>query len=481
MESKKINKKIKKKRNEMTIEDYEKQHNIKVKISLKYEDDNQQLEPNNIKSNYYIYQSNINNNKKYDEYKLKNNKKNINNISQKEIETDDYYHNSNNSLNIVFHTKESASTNNSSFDENKNNNNEKNVYKKTNDVNENKNIKKNNYNNNYVNNQKDYYLYNKNNVNNNFNYNYFVNNKLNENFFIKNNNYIFNMNLYKLNNMISNNFYVHLDKIKTNKIKLNDVEKEIKALEKKTPFDIFLNEQSNILIKYINQKNKILINNNHINLENKNENKEKDSPDHPYFYTNHSEETQIKNILYLIEGLFREENIKQDFTLLIMLNRDGYASLTQLEKHPQLSNCKISESHLKTVFSEHRENEITETVETFDNILIRNKNWVKIKKEIDNIDNIEKIKEKTLDNMNNFKENEMKKLLDKKRNFLNIQGDILYQYQVNNCNIQQKINELRFNYNNMYINTYNNNFNNIFNIYNNNNIYSNFYNSNKRF
>ena len=164
-----------------------------------------------------------------------------------------------------------------------------------------------------------------------------------------------------------------------------------------------------------------------------------------------------------------------------MLNRDGYASLTQLEKHPQLSNCKISESHLKTVFSEHRENEITETVETFDNILIRNKNWVKIKKEIDNIDNIEKIKEKTLDNMNNFKENEMKKLLDKKRNFLNIQGDILYQYQVNNCNIQQKINELRFNYNNMYINTYNNNFNNIFNIYNNNNIYSNFYNSNKRF
>ena len=481
MESKKINKKRKKKRNEMTIEDYEKQHNIKVKISLKYEDDNQQLEPNNIKSNYYIYQSNINNNKKYDEYKLKNNKKNINNISQKEIETDDYLHNSNNSLNIVFHTKESASTNNSSFDENKNNNNEKNVYKKTNDVNENKNIKKNNYNNNYVNNQKDYYLYNKNNVNNNFNYNYFVNNKLNENFFIKNNNYIFNMNLYKLNNMISNNFYVHLDKIKTNKIKLNHVEKEIKALEKKTPFDIFLNEQSNILIKYINQKNKILINNNHINLENKNENKEKDSPDHPYFYTNHSEETQIKNILYLIEGLFREENIKQDFTLLIMLNRDGYASLTQLEKHPQLSNCKISESHLKTVFSEHRENEITETVETFDNILIRNKNWVKIKKEIDNIDNIEKIKEKTLDNMNNFKENEMKKLLDKKRNFLNIQGDILYQYQVNNCNIQQKINELRFNYNNMYINTYNNNFNNIFNIYNNNNIYSNFYNSNKRF
>ena len=481
MESKKINKKRKKKRNEMTIEDYEKQHNIKVKISLKYEDDNQQLEPNNIKSNYYIYQSNINNNKKYDEYKLKNNKKNINNISQKEIETDDYLHNSNNSLNIVFHTKESASTNNSSFDENKNNNNEKNVYKMKNDVNENKNIKKNNYNNNYVNNQKDYYLYNKNNVNNNFNYNYFVNNKLNENFFIKNNNYIFNMNLYKLNNMISNNFYVHLDKIKTNKIKLNDVEKEIKALEKKTPFDIFLNEQSNILIKYINQKNKILINNNHINLENKNENKEKDSPDHPYFYTNHSEETQIKNILYLIEGLFREENIKQDFTLLIMLNRDGYASLTQLEKHPQLSNCKISESHLKTVFSEHRENEITETVETFDNILIRNKNWVKIKKEIDNIDNIEKIKEKTLDNMNNFKENEMKKLLDKKRNFLNIQGDILYQYQVNNCNIQQKINELRFNYNNMYINTYNNNFNNIFNIYNNNNIYSNFYNSNKRF
>ena len=233
---------------------------------------------------------------------------------------------------------------------------------------------------------------------------------------------------------------------------------------------MYLFDQSSQIINYI-KKNKILINSSINSIDNKQENKEKENPEHPYFYTNHNEEIQIKNVLYLIEGLFNKDNLVKDFNLLVMLNRDGYASLTQLEKHPQLKLCGVTESHLKTVFSEHRGNEITETVETFDNILLRNKEWVKIKKEINDK---KEIKKKALDSMKNLKEIEMKKLLDKKRNYLNIKGDILYQYQVKNYNIQQKINEIIFNFNNIY----NNNFNN--NIFN-NNVNNNFYNNNRKY
>ena len=109
-------------------------------------------------------------------------------------------------------------------------------------------------------------------------------------------------------------------------------------------------------------------------------------------------------------------------------------------------------------------------------ILIRNKKWVKIKKEINN--DIDKIKENCLNTIKDKKENEMKNLKEKQRNYLNIQGDILYQYQVNNNNIQQKINEIRINLNNFYnYNNYNLNFNNIYN----NNVYNNFYSNNPRY
>ena len=232
---------------------------------------------------------------------------------------------------------------------------------------------------------------------------------------------------------------------------------------------MYLFEQSCEIFNYI-KKNKLLIHNSINNIDNNKENKEKENPEHPYFYTNHNEEIQIKNVLYLIEGLFKKDNLVKDFNLLVILNRDGYACMNQLEKHPLIQLCRVTESHLKTVFSEHRGNEITETVETFDEILIRNKEWVKIKKVINNI---EEIKQKTLVSMKNLKEIEMKNLLERKRKYLNIQGDILYQYQVNNYNIQQKMNELRLNFNNIY----NNNFNN--NIYN--NVYTNFYNNNKRY
>ena len=132
--------------------------------------------------------------------------------------------------------------------------------------------------------------------------------------------------------------------------------------------------EANIQDKHIDFGEPIFIDNNNIFCENLT---------HPHFYTNHNEEIQVKNILYLIEGLFLEENLIDDFNLIKILDRDGYASLTDLEKHPQLINFKIKMKDLKIVFLEHRINEITETVETFDDILIRNKDWKNIGKQKD--------------------------------------------------------------------------------------------------
>ena len=457
-ENKKIIKKRKKKRNEMLLEDYEKEHNIKVNINLKYEDDIS--EENTKKSKYFFYQKT--------EPIIKNNNLNDNYLNKKE------YGISRN-INFGLQKQISTSTNNSSVDD-KNDKN-KNIKKIIpinikNEINENKcnnisNPIKNTkicygYKNNniYLNNTPNFYNYNNYFLNNNFN------NNLNINYIINNNNY--NIVLNNFNCMLNNNYFIYLDKLKKNKNNLNDIEKEIKILENKSLNDMILFYQSTDLINYISKKNKILINNNNIDSKS-NSNNETENPEHPYFYTNHNEEAQIKNILYLVEGLFYEDNLKNDYNLLIMLNRDGYASLKQLESHPQLNLCKIAEKYLKTVFSVHRVNEITETVETFDDILIRNKNWIKIKKEIKDI---ESIKQNSLDSMKKLKEFQMKKLLEKKRNYLNIQGDIIYQYQLSIYNIQQKINEFKFNFNNIY----NNNFNN--NIYNNNNfVYTNYYNN----
>ena len=457
-ENKKIIKKRKKKRNEMLLEDYEKEHNIKVNINLKYEDDIS--EENTKKSKYFFYQKT--------EPMIKNNNLNDNYLNKKE------YGISRN-INFGLQKQISTSTNNSSVDD-KNDKN-KNIKKiiPTNIKNEIIENKCNNisnpikntkicygYKNNniYLNNTPNFYNYNNYFLNNNFN------NNLNINYIINNNNY--NIVLNNFNCMLNNNYFIYLDKLKKNKNNLNDIEKEIKILENKSLNDMILFYQSTDLINYISKKNKILINNNNIDSKS-NSNNETENPEHPYFYTNHNEEAQIKNILYLVEGLFYEDNLKNDYNLLIMLNRDGYASLKQLESHPQLNLCKIAEKYLKTVFSVHRVNEITETVETFDDILIRNKNWIKIKKEIKDI---ESIKQNSLDSMKKLKEFQMKKLLEKKRNYLNIQGDIIYQYQLSIYNIQQKINEFKFNFNNIY----NNNFNN--NIYNNNNfVYTNYYNN----
>ena len=465
-----INKKKKKKKNEMSLEDYSKIHKIEAKVSFKYEGDIEELQEDYKKSNYMQYKSNIINNKKNESPKKINDVRK-NNYNKKEAEIEEYLNNSYKSLGL--HKLASASTNNSSLDEDKINNNLKNIknsYKEdkiskpvnpiiTNSYYRNTNNLNNRYNSNYLNYNYPNYV--------NTPYKSFNDNiNINVNFNLYNNYNFNNMNLYynKFNNLnyfLSANYKFYSDKLKIIRKNINEILNEIKDLENKSLIEMILSYQCTDLIKYINKKNKILINNNISNDNKLEEDNEKKSPEHPYFYTNHNEEIQIKNILYLIEGLFSEDNLKKDFNLLPMLNRDGYASLSQLEKHPQIEKCKVLEKHLKIVFSEHRVNEVTETVETFDDILIRNKNWRKIKKEIGDI---EKIKENSLNSMKNIKEFQMKNLLEKKRNYLNIQGDILFKYQINNNNIQKEFN---YNYNNVY------NINNLFN----NNIFTNYYNN----
>ena len=484
----------------MPIEDYARKNNLSLDVNLTYENDEEEPKKNK-KSNYLIYQENIIINRKNETPKKNKDISDKSDNNRKELEID---YNSSRSLNLEWHKQVSASTNNSSTDdENKNNNKEKKkniIIKNLNSVNNIINEKNSSNIINAMTNPKINLGYKKkinilNNPyihNNNFNNN--VNIKLN-NFYINNNNYNYNynnMNLINYNYQYNNNvksfnylltyyYYYYRDKLKNVQTNINDLEKQIKTLENKTLSEMILSYQKTDLVNFLKKKTKDLINDNNISLKNE---KEEKNPEHPYFYTNHNEEIQIKNVLYLIEGLFYEDNLKKDYYLLNMLNRDGYASLKQLEKHPQLSMCKIAEVHLKTVFSEHRDNEVTETVETFDDILIRNKNWIKIKKEANDIENIKRF---NINSMKNIKNYQMQKLLDKKQNLLNIKGEILNQYQLNYFNLQQKMNEfqIKFNnniYNNYNNNIYNNNYNNNFPnfIYNNNNVYNTFYN-NKHF
>ena len=485
----------------MPIEDYARKNNLSLDVNLTYENDEEEPQKKNKKSNYLIYQENIIINRKNETPKKNKDISDKSDNNRKELEID---YNSSRSLNLEWHKQVSASTNNSSTDdENKNNNKEKKkniIIKNLNSVNNIINEKNSSNIINAMTNPKINLGYKKkinilNNPyihNNNFNNN--VNIKLN-NFYINNNNYNYNynnMNLINYNYQYNNNvksfnylltyyYYYYRDKLKNVQTNINDLEKQIKTLENKTLSEMILSYQKTDLVNFLKKKTKDLINDNNISLKNE---KEEKNPEHPYFYTNHNEEIQIKNVLYLIEGLFYEDNLKKDYYLLNMLNRDGYASLKQLEKHPQLSMCKIAEVHLKTVFSEHRDNEVTETVETFDDILIRNKNWIKIKKEANDIENIKRF---NINSMKNIKNYQMQKLLDKKQNLLNIKGEILNQYQLNYFNLQQKMNEfqIKFNnniYNNYNNNIYNNNYNNNFPnfIYNNNNVYNTFYN-NKHF
>ena len=484
-ESKKINKKKKKKRNEISLEEYEEENHTRINLGFKFDEDAENIEEFPKKSNYLRYQSNIINDKKNESFQIKNNLINNNNSNRKDSEIESLYK-SNKKLNIE-KNQISASTINSSFDEdNKNNDNNekiKNIIK--NAINENKNYKISSA----INNAKILDSYKSN--NNNYNYNpYIINNNFNRidnfNYFINNNfnynNYLFNYNNYKNYNnckyIITYNYYLYSDKLKNNKKELTEVEKEIKLLENilenKTLPELFIENQFQEIINYIKKKNEYEINENNLNHSKIIKEDNKETPQHPYFYISHDEEIQIKNVLYLIEGLFHEDNLKKDYNLLKMLNRDGYASIKELEKHPQVNLCKVSEIHLNTVFSEHRGNEVTETVETFDDILIRNKNWIKIKKEIGNIEAVE---DNTLNNIRIQKDLEMKNLLEKKEKCIENQKKILEKYNKKNIKKKKKMNELSFNYNNIYNNIYNNNFNGFNNVYN-NNIFNNTMNTN---
>jgi len=467
--TKKKKKKNKKKKKLMLLQDYleNQKINLTKELNLPENYENHQNEENNKNSNYLFYKSNINS---YEE----NNTSNITNklINRKISDTEDNLFNSSQNLNLLINRQTSASTNNSSFDDdNKIINKEKDISRFTlNPINENylsqlKDDNNNNYNSykkenfNFFNNDKlDPKM--KSNINTNINTFYNVNNNVNNNFYYFNNNINsnFNYNYYNNNfnkNIISSNNFVlvckynfYYSQLKKTQNNIKEVDEEIQILRNKTLHEMFISSQSADLYSYIQGKNallmKKLITDNNKDSVNKEKKDDSENPEHPYFYTNHNEELQIKNVLYIIEGLFCEDNLKKDFNLMKMLNRDGYASLTQLEDHPQLVKCKISKTHLIRVFEEHRNNDVTETVETFDDILIRNKKWVKIKKEIKNI---EKLEQTALISMKNKKDQNLIKFFDKKRNLLNYLRNLINQLRfIINYNIQQKLYSLQFNH-----------------------------------
>lgn len=429
------------------------------------------------KSNYLIYQSNtVNINRNETPKKV------INKINTKKSEIEENLFNSNNGLKFNRHKNSAESTNNSSIDDDiKMSDSDKKILNKIKKaIKENKNYKISSA----INNAKIVESFKKSHFkDNNLNFNCGNNKFNNSNSFVNHNfNYIYNNNI-DLNNynnykyILTYNYYLYTDKLKNNQSDLKEVLNKIKALTDKTLSDLFLMEQSQKLFNYINN---IVNNDNNKNIQIIKD-KKLDVPQHLYFYTNHEEETQTNNVLYLIEGLFHEENLKKDYFLLNMLNRDGYAPLKKLVNHPQVHNCKISENQLRAVFSEHRENEITETVETFDDIIIRNKKWIKLKKEIGSV---LQVKECTLSLINDKKNEVLRTLLEKRKNLILEKNKILYKFQNNNMKIQQKINEFQFNHNNFYPYNINNTFNNIYNnnLYNNfiynKNLYNNIYNNN---
>ena len=491
---KKFNKRKRKKRKGIEIEDYARENNINLNISLDYENSPEKV----IKTDSH---TNSNESPKFDKYS--NNKLDI-------------------KLDLKFRNQNSASTINSSSDDdikerekekekgkeketekerkelnnkfeqaflktqilNHINNNKINGYPQNN-INNNIQYNPNNYNfnsyQNYLNiNQKlfsgvkQYYT----NINENHsnNHNYYLDNRFDKdqmNIYLRNlQNNMVKTYLNDINTKLKNcyicynriysfNLEACLKKLEENEKNLNIIKNQISLVQKKTINDMILSAQMCNLINYINKKRNIPnIDNNNIFCENLT---------HPHFYTNHNEEIQVKNILYLIEGLFLEENLIDDFNLIKILDRDGYASLTDLEKHPQLINFKIKMKDLKIVFLEHRINEITETVETFDDILIRNKDWKNIKKK--HVLNHKTVYQNSLNKMGQQRLNKIQSLMGKKSEYIQIKDRLCFQYHF----ITQKMKQLQANFNGMN-NIYNNNNNNFYinnNINNINNIYNN--------
>lgn len=130
---------------------------------------------------------------------------------------------------------------------------------------------------------------------------------------------------------------------------------------------------------------------NHIIAQNESKHKKENTnePERPFFYLNHTEEVETNRALVIIEYLFSFENLNEDYNLRKLLNEEGYVSVDDLvDKHPQMKKFELAKEKLNAILSEHRMNEITETVETFDGIIIRNKEWNEKQNELSPIDKV---------------------------------------------------------------------------------------------
>ena len=461
---KKFNKRKNRKKKEMFLEDYAKENNINLNLSINYGSSPE-------KTNKSDTQSNSQDSNKFDDYDINKNKlrtnlnlKKYNSASTNNSSTDDDIKekdkcenkfekvNMKNVINPLDNRVKEFQLNDKSYDYN----NEYYIYSTLNNAKINKRL---------FNGVKQYYT----NIGENNNNNNFINiDNSQAKIYIRNyqnaclNNYLntMNMKIYCYNDYIYKyNLNNCLQKIKEIEKTLDTLKSQITLLENQTLHDMILSSQMTNLINYIKKKTNISnIDNNNIKFCNQ--------PEHPYFYTNHNEEIRVKFILYLIEGLFFEEHLTHDYTLLNLLDRDGYASLTKLEKHPQLVYSKISIDSLKPVFLEHRQNEVTETVETFDDILIRNKDWKNIKRK----GKLEtrKIEQNLLNEMGKIKLAKIQNLMGRKSELIQIQDKLYFRYHVMTQQIKQfqshfnKIN----NFYNYQANIFKNN--NVYNVYNNN-------------
>ena len=463
-----INEKTKKKK-EMFLEDYAKENNINLNLSINYGSSPEKTNKSDTQSNsqdsnkfddYDINKNNIKSNLNYKKHysASTNNSSTDDDIKEKEKSENKFEKAfmKNKLINSINNGVKEFQLNDKSYDYNNNNNNNDyyNMYNA-----------RNNFNKRLFNGVKQYYT-NIGENNNNFNN---IDN-IQANIYLRNyqnaclSNYLNNMTMkiYCYNNSIYKfNLNTCLQKIKENEKTLDNLKNQIILLENQTLHDMILSSQMTNLINYIKKKTNIS------NLDNNNIKFCNNQLKHPYFYTNHNEEIRVKFILYLIEGLFFEEHLTQDYTLLNLLDRDGYASLTQLEKHPQLVYSKISIDNLRTVFLEHRQNEVTETVETFDDILIRNKDWRNIKKK----GKLEKkkIEQNLLNEMGKIKLAKIQNLMGRKSELIQIQDKLYFRYHVMTQQIKQF--QSHFNKINNFYNYQTNIFknNSVYNVYSNNN------------
>ena len=504
---KKLNKKKKKKRNEIPFEEYAEKNNIKLGFISDDENSPEKLKRSDSNSNsqgspnfesYYTNKSysRLNNNlKKYSSTSTNNTSMDdeIKEKNKKEKEPDQNYNNiTKNKFEIAFMQTKILNSIKNGVKEYKQNPNQK--VNNNNNTNINNNVF--NYNNNYANLYPNQNFLNLNNTqtipgiklyytnvdkNNIFNINNVKFDKAHMNLYIQNcqrismNNTLtncLNMNMKLSNYILITKQNINFIAQKLNEInkKIEDSQKDILSFQNQTAASMILSNQRNNLINYMKKKTNITeIENNNINICT--------NLKHPYYYTDHNEEIKVKGVLFLIEGLFLEECITKDYILIQYLDRDGYASLTQLKDHPQLVEFKIDLDFLRKVFMEHRQNEVTVTVETFDDILIRNKDWRNIKKKY-NLD-YQKIQANLLSDMSKIRLTKIQNLMGKKSEMVQIRDKLLFQRHINNQRLKEYQNNLNMNNNNI-INMNNNLFNYITrnNIIYNNNIYNNNYNYN---